>query len=200
MNKEYIMDTLNFSIAILSLLLGIYNSYVMRKRITVNWGELRLINADTLYFGSTTHPYRSVSKFYMLDIDIINNSPSNISYFYLRAFNPKININYNIANYNALPDYLQNTKPYIIIDNYTLFPNIPDKLYGSLNGNSFTRLTLLIYDSPICPIVEDDMVISFALPDTSLMNVFANPFNKAQHFKRYKKSFSIKSAKNTIVT
>ena len=68
------MDTLNFSIAILSLLLGIYNSYVMRKRITVNWGELRLINADTLYFGSTTHPYRSVSKFYMLDIDIINNS------------------------------------------------------------------------------------------------------------------------------
>ena len=193
------MDTLNFAIAIFSLLLGFYNSYVMRKRITVNWGELRIISADTLHFGSNPHPYGAISEFYMLDIDIINNSPSNISYFYLRAFNPDININYNIANYNALPDYLQNTKPFIIIGDYTLFPNIPDKLYGSLSGNSFTRLTLLIHNSPICPIDQDEMIVSFAIPDTSLINIFLNPFNQTQHFKRYKKSFSIKAAKSTII-
>lgn len=174
-------------ISTIALIFSGYALYQTRKTITVTWGDISEIDSNNLHFSNEPIPYKTKRIFYTT-LTIVNSSPCDISFFDLRAFNPDININYNIINKNILPYDLRNQSIILDILNYPSFMNIPDRLYGMLPSNSFTKFDLFIIDSPICKISSQKLVISFKIPDTCIFKKDVYAVTNRRKFKTYQKT------------
>lgn len=187
---------INFSIllAFLSFLLSIYTIYRTRKHITVTWSDIQKIPVENLYIGDQNNIYFTENLYY-IRLDIVNSSPSDISYFDLRAFDPNLNISYNILNKNILPADLKSAPITQSILNYPSFMNVPEKLYGVLKANSFTSLDLFIFDSSVCKINESQMIVSFKIPDRKFLSQDNYAITNRKNFKTYTVNMSLKKQK-----
>lgn len=97
-------------------------------------------------------------------VAIVNSSPVDLSFFDLRAFDPKTNENFAIVTRKTLPYDL--TDNALVLDNGIIQHNVdlPPAKYGILKANSFTYLDIIIYEAPHLCEFGNMVCVSFKVP------------------------------------
>lgn len=130
-------------------------------------------------------------------VDIVNYTSNNLSYFDLRAYNPRTNINYQIITEKSVPFGM--TQPVITIktEEIEIKQDIPIRTYGILPANSFTRLDILIYDKDI-NLFEDVITVAFKIPKTVWFRKDPHSITARKKFKVYGINYHINGFKDLL--
>lgn len=193
----------------LSFLVSITTLYRQRKRLVVTWQEnLYVLNPETNIFVNniplkTLYPVDSEIAFYGT-VDIVNPSNMNMSYFDLRAFNPKNNINHFIATMRTLP--LKTNDVYISAFNNpssltNFYTKIPERKFGNLPAGSYTSIDILIFANKHVDL-NDGIMLSVQTSNASILdllrrkNIFSVTNRKI--FKSYQKYYKVSNYKDVL--
>lgn len=156
-------------VSIIALLLTLMQMWTNRIRITHTMSANIVVHdaADVFYRDIAGNPQILFDRqCNWIRLDIVNSTPHAISYFDLRAFPPKTNLNYYLMTRRSVPQlenlnvYLQDTK-----DEYHLL-DIPDKTHGAIPANGFVSYDLIVMSRDSTPI--SDCIISFRIPKRRL--------------------------------
>lgn len=151
-------------IALIALFLAVIGLYKQRKDVVVDFlPNLEILNPKNLYINGVGDVLK-VPVIFCTQIDILNASPYDLSFFDLRAFNPRTNISYAIMSQRRFPPNLENRYVQVKEGKVFINQNIPYSRYGALKAHSFTCLDILIYESPYGGDFEDSIVLSFKTP------------------------------------
>ena len=203
------ISILSFLVSFLSFLVSLTTLYRQRKRLVVTWKEnLYVLNPETNIFVNnislkTIYPVNSKVAFYGT-VDIVNPSNMNMSYFDLRAFNPKNNLNHFIATMRTLP--LKTNDIYISAFNDTssltnFYAKIPERIFGSLPAGSYTSIDILIFANNYVDL-NDGIMLSVQTSNTSILdllrrkNIFSVTNRKI--FKSYQKYYNVSGYKDVL--
>lgn len=193
------MEKVSLIISFLSLLISFLTLYAQRKRLLVTWiPNLYILDpkSDILVDGYP-YPVASNVAFYG-NVDIVNPSKSDISFFDLRAFNPKTNTNHYLLTKRSIFPTLKDS-PILLApfpeDQY--FVTIPERKFGMLRAGSYTSLDLVVYANPNIPL-GTEIMISFKVSDTSLLHRSFYSNTNRIIFKEYHFTYSIKGYEDIL--
>jgi hypothetical protein len=171
-----------------------------RKRVHPFFApNLEVLSSSHIYFQNENQILGTPVIFHG-SIDILNASPHDLSYFDLRAFNPRKNINYGVVTRKTLPSTWVSGIS-IQVDSWTsgmLNVEIPDKNYGNLPAHSFTRLDILIYESKDSGGFEDHILLMFKIPKKNWFVKDPYAATNRKKFKAYSCLYTITNWKNAL--
>lgn len=187
-------------IAIGSLLISLislcYSFWKNRKSITVTWDKNILGNyPEVTFVMDSNYQPMTFSHTYTASISIVNSTGIDISYFDLRVFDPKTNINVEFITKRTIPMYIENKNVYQYMDSsYTRYQqlDIPDRKFGIIKGNSFTKMDIIAdFDVLNANLFDlNKLTISFKIPKRTLLRD-RNAVTNRKRFKYYSKTYDI---------
>lgn len=189
---------------VIATLSFLYTFFKTRKSISVTWDDNFVCNfPDTTFvFNSETHSKESMTHVITSSISIVNPSSTDISFFDLRIFDPKTNLNIEMVTQKTIPSYVEGKHVYQHLNkqgnNYQQIygryqqMDIPERKFGILKGNSFTKIDI-IGDFDVLPdelgnITE--LTISFKIPKWTLFKDQYAITNRKK-YKSYSKTYDI---------
>lgn len=154
-------EMLSLLISLASFSFSVYVMYKSRKKVTVTWSEdLRVLSDGKVFIHSCDGNHGAYGPGLLLTIDIVNPSPSDIAYFDLRAFDAKANRNTYLLTRKALHPQHKDSRIYCDNGNYEFELDIPEKQYGILKANSFTKFDIFIIPNEH---IGDTLTINFKI-------------------------------------
>ena len=187
-------EILTLVISGIALLISLITYYENRKRIEVTFPDnLEILLYDKISIGNQNNLSDKVECYFYLPLEIVNDSPHDIGFFDLRAFNPKTNINYRILTWKTIPPALQGHPIYDFSDPlFIRTMEIPEKNHGLFTANSFKRLDLLIYTTSELPL-DQAITVVFKIARPRRFWEFKDPFavTNRKKFKFFGKNFII---------
>lgn len=184
-----INDWITVTISILSLLVSFYSVWRTRKNVTVTYAPNVVPKLNSVYTKKNGKEDFHYHRVLLTSIDIVNSSPIDISYFDLRAFDPKTNLNIDLVTRWTMPYSLSNRDLFTCVD----FPgsryyklDIPERKFGILPANSFTRMDIVIVLDYLPKQIQnlDTVCVSFKIPKRSLKRDYYSVTNRKK-FKFY---------------
>jgi len=195
-------------IAIGSLIIAslnfIYTFFKTRKNISVTWDNKFIENfPDTTFVtNSISSKKESMTHVITSSISIVNSSSTDISYFDLRIFDPITNINVELVTKKTIESYVKNKEVYQYLDNHYVDYgqkygryqqlDIPDRKFGILRGNSFTKIDI-VGDFDVLPKELDNvtkLAISFKIPKKTFLKD-RHAITNRKKYKFYSKTYDI---------
>lgn len=183
-----------------SLLISIIALYVQRKRLIITWGSnAYVLNPKTdIIIAGEPYPAKSNVAFYVT-VDIVNPSKSDISFFDLRAFNPKTNANHYLLTKRTIVPIFKDKS--ILISPFPeeqFFVTIPDRTFGMIKAGSFMSLDLVVYTNPNI-LLDTEIMVSFKVSSTSLFHRSKYSDINRKVFREYHFSYSIKGYEKVLL-
>lgn len=183
-------QSLSVGIASISLIVSLITLYRTRKTLTVTWSkDLEVVDSGNVFFYDNNNEIQSYGPGFYLTLDIVNPSPHDIAYFDLRAFCPHININTYLLTRKSLLADSSDTVIYKTMGKDNIFKlDIPEKNYGVLKSNSFTRLDLFIVPNEH---IDNDLLVTFKVAIKS--KLFKDKFSvtNRKKYRPYGRNFKI---------
>lgn len=152
----------------ISLLLSLYSIWRTRKNVTVEFApNIQECNLNSIYAFNDKNEKCFFHIAYLTNIEIVNSSTTDISFFDLRVFNPKTNINVDFVTKRTIKDTFPSKKIYTdYIDNRYYELDIPERRFGTIPANSFLRMDIVVDLNNLIKQNEnlDTLAISFKIP------------------------------------
>lgn len=166
-------------IPMLSLFISFYSIWRTRKNITVNFSPnviaLPLDSIHTLNKnGERDFHYHKALLTY---VEIVNSSPIDISYFDLRVFDTVTNINIDFVTRWTIPSPLSKRELFNDYSENRYYKlDIPERKFGNLPANSFTRMDIVIVLDLLPKEIKnlETIGVSFKVPKKTY--VFHDPY------------------------
>ena len=175
-------------LSVVSVYISLYTLYKNRKIITVTWGNLRPVSSGQVYIYSNDGRCETYGQGFLLTIDIVNPSPSDIAFFDLRAFDSKTNINTYLLTRKALLPLYKDSKIYCSDEKISFELDIPEKQYGVLKANSFSKFDIFIMPNEY---IENSINISFKVATSSWFKRDMFAVTNRKKYKFYGRSYDI---------
>lgn len=180
----------------ISIVSFIYTFFKTRKVINVTWSNDLIENfPDSTFVFLPNNEIRSFTEVFTGSISIVNPSSTDISYFDLRMFDPKTNINIEVITKKTIQPYVQNKKVYQYMDTkYQRLQqmDIPERKFGLLKSNSYTKIDV-IGDFDVLPKELNNLeklTISFEIPKKTFYKDKFSVTNRRK-YKSYSKTYEI---------
>lgn len=176
-------------IAIISLGISIYALWKNRKNIDVTWDKnIEENDLDFIFLIDNSAKPHTYHNTYTASIGIVNSSPKDIGFFDLRVFDPKTNINIDFLTKKAVPETIPEKKVFKLIDSQPvryMQMDIPERTFGTLPANSFTRLDIITVLDILPKQAQelDHISISFKIPQKTF---FKRDYFALTNRKKYK--------------
>ncbi|MBS0950366.1 hypothetical protein JK159_08355 [Weissella minor] len=164
-------------LALVSIYISFYTLWRTRKSITVTFDpNILLADYNSIYLlkdgEKVYYPYALLAN-----ISIVNPSPNDIAFFDLRSFNADTNKNFSFLTTNAIPiDFVDKRVFHESIKDRPAILDIPNRTFGTIKANSFTRLSIVIIPTDLDPNFFTNVTISFKIPKRELIPNFRDPF------------------------
>lgn len=191
--KVFINDwvpIISLGFSLIAIGLTLFQMWRTRVRVTVTFGKtLESHDAKDMFvlLGDGRKSPVLDNDFWSVRLDIINTTPTPISFFDLRMFSPDSNINYYLMTRKSVPA-LEDALIFIqdsITDFHRL--DIPEKNHGLIPARGYISYDLITLPRSSAKISQ--CVVSFRIPKHQL---FRDPYSvtNRSRFKTYSKCFS----------
>ena len=178
-------------VALLALAVSVYGYWINKKELTVEFcPNLEVLPPDALYIDNAGC---FIERRVLLSgyVEIVNSSPVDLSFFDLRAFDPKTNENFAIITRKTLPYDL--TDVAVVLNNGIIQHNadLPPVKYGILKANSFTYLDIIIHEVPHLIEFGDVVCVSFKVPKKTFFKKDPYAMTKRKKFEFHGIAYNI---------
>lgn len=178
-----ILDYITVIISTAAFVISLTTIFINRRKLTVDFPELLVpLARGSVYFFDDNGKKLFYEDGLFVSLEILNSSPRDISYFDLRAFDTKTNVNTFLLTRIAMLHPYSDKQIYRSNPNNPLSPyhlTIPAANNGVLKANSFNRFDLFIMPSP----ETEELALSFKV------SIRAKPFCKDPYAVTKRKKF-----------